>query len=596
MREYTCPGAVKVPPSDNPIAALLARADTHPHVAALAYRDGTRFVDITTQQFVAEVKELAAGLIAMGIEPGSRIGIFSSTRYEYTYVQYAIWAVGCAMVTIYETSSAEQVRWILGDSSSVGVFCENEELKATFDEVTGDLPDCRHVFVIDEGGLDQLKEAATDETRKEVDGRIKAINQDDIGLLIYTSGTTGRPKGCVLTHHNFIWDVRQVVSCAPDLFKPGNSNLMFLPLAHSFAQVVQVACVTGGVKIGYSTGTQNLVEELGMFKPRWVFSVPRVFEKVYNSAKHKADSEGKGKIFDIGAGVAIDFSREEQEGRVSLKTKALHLVFDKLLYGKLRDVFGGRLKYAISGGAALGERLGHFFRGIGLTVLEGYGLTETTAGTFVNRPGEIKIGTVGRPVPGVSVKIADDGEVLIKGGCVFRGYWNNEMATNEVFSGDGWFHSGDVGELDNEGYLRITGRKKELIVTAGGKNVAPAVLEDLIRAHPLISQCMVIGDAQPFIAALVTLDPETFPEWAEEVGMSDLSIAELREHPRVLQAINEAIDEGNQAVSKAESVRTFRILDEDFTIEGGELTPTLKVKRSVIGKKYGHVIDEIYAK
>jgi len=596
MREYTSPGAVKVPPSDSPITALLARADTHPHVAALAYRDGSRFVDISTEEFVSQVMELAAGLVAIGIQPGSRIGIYSATRYEFTYLQYAIWAAGCAAVTIYETSSAEQVRWTLGDSGAVGVFCENEHLKSVFDEVAGDLPDCRHQFVIDAGDFDRVKAAATDDSRKEVGERIKAISQDDIALLIYTSGTTGRPKGCVLTQHNFIWDVRQVVAGLPHLFTPGSSNLMFLPLAHSFAQVVQVGCVTMGVKIGYSTGTQNLVEELGMFKPRWVFSVPRVFEKVYNSAKHKADSEGKGKIFDIGANVAIDYSQEEQAGKVGLKTRVLHAVFDRLLYGKLRDVFGGRLEYAISGGAALGERLGHFFRGIGLTVLEGYGLTETTAATFVNRPGDIKIGTVGHPIPGVSVKIADDGEVLIKGGCVFKGYWNNEVATNEVFSGDGWFHSGDVGELDSEGFLRITGRKKELIVTAGGKNVAPAVLEDLIRAHPLISQCMVIGDAQPFIAALVTLDPETFPEWSAEKGLGDLSVAEVHQHPHVLEAIQVAIDGANKAVSKAESVRVFRILDEDFTIEGGELTPTLKVKRAVIGKKYGHVISEIYSR
>jgi long-chain acyl-CoA synthetase len=596
MREYTSPGAVKVPPSDSPITALLSRADTHPHVAALAYREGNRFVDITTEEFVNQVMELAAGLVALGIQPGSRIGVYSATRYEFTYAQYAIWAAGCAAVTVYETSSAEQVRWSLSDSGSVGVFCENEQLKAVFDEVAGDLPDCRHQFVIDAGGLDQIKAAATNDSRAEVKQRIKAIAQDDIALLIYTSGTTGRPKGCVLTQHNFIWDVRQVVSALPDLFEAGNSNLMFLPLAHSFAQVVQVGCVTTGVKIGYSTGTQNLVEEMGMLKPRWVFSVPRVFEKVYNSAKHKADSEGKGRIFDIGASIAIEYSKQDQAGKVSLKTKVLHAVFDRLLYGKLRDVFGGRLEYAISGGAALGERLGHFFRGIGLTVLEGYGLTETTAATFFNRPDELKIGTVGHPAPGVSVKIADDGEVLIKGGCVFKGYWNNEMATNEVFSGDGWFHSGDVGELDNEAYLRITGRKKELIVTAGGKNVAPAVLEDLIRAHPLISQCMVIGDAQPFIAALVTLDPETFPEWAEGKGLGGMTMSELRHDPGVLEAIQEAIDVANKAVSKAESVRTFRILDEDFTIEGGELTPTLKVKRAVIGKKYAHVIDEIYTK
>lgn len=596
MREYRSGGAVKVAPSDNPITALLTRADTHPAVAALAYRDGNRFVDVTTREFVDTVRELAAGLIALGIEPGSRLGIFSATRIEFTYLQYAIWAAGCAAVTVYETSSAEQVKWIVGDSGSVGLFCEDSHLKGILDEVADALPECRHTFVIEDGGLEQLQALATDESRAAVDQRIADITQDDVALLIYTSGTTGRPKGCVLTQHNFIWDVRQVVSALPDLFEPGNSNLMFLPLAHSFAQVVQVACVTTGVKIGYSTGTENLVEELAMLEPRWVFAVPRVFEKVYNSAKHKADSEGKGKIFDIGAKVAIDYSREDQAGRVSFKTNALHAVFDKLLYGKLRDVFGGKLEYAISGGAALGERLGHFFRGIGLTVLEGYGLTETTAATFFNRPHDIRIGTVGRPAPGVAVKIAGDGEILIKGGCVFKGYWNNEAATAEVFGGEGWFHSGDVGELDPDGYLRITGRKKELIVTAGGKNVSPAVLEDSIRAHPLISQCMVIGDAQPFIAALITLDPDAYPEWQEEKGLADLSLHELANHPHLLEEIQVAIDDANKTVSKAESIRVFRVLEDDFTIEGGELTPTLKLKRAVIDKKYGHVIDEIYAK
>ncbi|MDH5372458.1 MAG: AMP-dependent synthetase/ligase, partial [Acidimicrobiia bacterium] len=380
-----------------------------------------------------------------------------------------------------------------------------------------------------------------------------------------------------------------------DLFTEGNSTLMFLPLAHSFAQVVQVGCVTTGVTIGYSTGTPQLVEELAMFKPRWVFSVPRVFEKVYNTAKARADADGKGRIFDMAVKVAIGYSRQEAEGSVKLTTKLAHGLFDKLVYGKLRDIFGGRLVYAISGGAALGKRLGHFYKGIGVTVLEGYGLTETTAATFFNRPDNIRIGSVGRPVSGGSVAIAADGEVLIKGGCVFRGYWKNERATIEVFDDDGWFHSGDIGEIDADGYLSITGRKKELIVTAGGKNVAPAVLEDRMRAHALISQCMVVGDGQPFISVLVTVDPDTYPDWAKEHG-KPADVMEALEDDDLRAEIQTAIDDANKVVSKAESVRTFRILPDDFTIEGGELTPTLKVKRGVVSDKYADVIEGIYAK
>ncbi len=590
MRQYTSPGEVKIAPTDNIVTAFLTRADTHPDVPAFAYREGGRFIDVATADAAEQVRELAAGLVALGIEPGDRVAVFSATRLEYSIVQLAIWAAGGVLVTIYETSSPEQVQWIMGDSGAVGIFCETDALKSVFDQVAGELPECRHAWVIEDGAIDEIVAAATDESREEAKRRTHSIKHDDLSMLIYTSGTTGRPKGCMLTHYNFIYTVRNVISALPDLFGPGNSNLMFLPLAHSFAQAVQAGAIAGGVKIGYSTGVPNLVEELSIFRPRWVFSVPRVFEKVYNSAKQKADKEGKGKIFDAGADVAIEFSRAE---RPSLKTKLLHAVFDKLLYGKLRDVFGGNLKYAISGGAALGERLGHFFRGIGLTVLEGYGLTETTAATFFNRPEAIKIGTVGHPTPGTSVKIADDGEILIRGGCVFKGYWNNPAATEEVFDDEGWFHTGDIGELDDEGYLRITGRKKEILVTAGGKNVAPAVLEDRLRAHPLISQCMVVGDAKPFISVLITLDPEAIEAWAE-MHDKPASIDELLDDPQLNAEIERAIEEANQAVSRAESIRSYRILPEDFSIDGGELTPTLKVKRSYVGKKWGHIIEDIY--
>jgi long-chain acyl-CoA synthetase len=594
MREYSSPGGVKVPPSDNPVSALMTRADTHPHVAALAYRQGDRFVDVTTRELLDQVLSLAAGMVSLGIEAGSRVAILSSTRIEYTYLQYAAWAAGLATVTIYDSSSAEQVKWIMSDSEAKAIFCETEALHAVYEEVSADLPHCRSAFVLEHGALEELREAATPENRAEVSRRSAAITHDDLALLIYTSGTTGRPKGCMLTHYNFVWTVRQAVAAIHEVFAPGQTNLMFLPLAHSFAQIVQVGCVSTGVKIGYSS-IPTLVEDLSLFKPTWIFAAPRVFEKVYNSAKLRAEGDGKGRIFDMAAQTAMDYSREIEKGSVGLKTRLLYALFNRLVYGKLRNLFGGRLVHAISGSAPLGERLGHFFRGIGLTVLEGYGLTETNSATCVNRPDDIRIGTIGRPLPGWSMAIADDGEILIKGGGVFRGYWNNEKATAEAFDDDGWFRSGDVGEMSNDGYFRITGRKKELIVTAGGKNVAPAVLEDRLRAHPLISQCMVIGDAQPFIATLVTIDTDTLPEWAKERGISD-QLTEAIKDPRLVEEIQSAVDEANQAVSRAESIRAFRILPDDFTIDGGELTPTLKVKRSVIGKKYGHVINEIYTK
>jgi long-chain acyl-CoA synthetase len=595
MQKYTSPGETKIAPTDNAVSAFISRAETHPDSPALAYRDGDRFVNVSTKEMLERVETLAAGLIAEGLERGDRVAIYSATRMEFTLAQYAVWMAGGVPVTVYETSSVDQLKWIVSDSGSKMIFCENDTLRATFDSVAGDLPGCRSVYVINSGGLDTLSAAAGGEAREQVAGRIAGISHDDLALLIYTSGTTGMPKGCMLTHYNFIWDLRQVVQELHDLFADGNSNLMFLPLAHSFAQVVQVGCITTGVTIGYSTGTAQLVEELEMFKPRWVFSVPRVFEKVFNSAKAKADADGKGAIFDIAAKVAIAYAKQEQEGSVKFTTRLAHGLFNKLVYGKVRHVFGGRLVYAVSGGAALGKRLGYFYKGIGVTVLEGYGLTETTAATFFNRPDDARIGTVGRPASGGSVAIADDGEVLIKGGCVFRGYWKNERATAEVFDDDGWFQSGDIGEIDSDGYLSITGRKKEMIVTAGGKNVAPAVLEDRMRAHPLISQCMVVGDGQPFVSALVTIDPDVYPVWAAEHDKS-ANVMEVLDDEDLRAEIQNAIDDANKAVSKAESVRTFRILPDDFTIEGGELTPTLKVKRGVVNEKYADVIESMYVK
>lgn len=595
LQEFIAPGEVAADPAENLTTQLWANEKALPEHAIAAYRVGDGpFEDVTYAEFASHVRRVAAGLMSLGLEKGDRVCIFSPTRYEFTIFDYAIWTAGLASVTIYETSSAEQVEWIVGDSGAKAIVCATDDLKKVFFDKAGNLGTCEHIYSLDSGGMESLVDAGRDISDEQVMERARSVTQADLATLVYTSGTTGRPKGCVLTVDNFVWITRQVQSITDRILNPGASTLMFLPLAHIFARLIQVASINEAAKINYSNGVPVLLEELQMVRPTWMFSVPRVFEKIYNGAAQKAHAEGKGKIFDTAAKTAIEFSEQSQQGKVSLKTKALHTVFDALVYGKLRDVFGGRCEYAISGGAALGERLGHFFNGIGLKVLEGYGLTETSAGSTVNRPDAISIGSVGLPIPGVGIRIADDGEVLIKGRHIFAGYWNNQSATDQVMS-DGWFHSGDIGELDDNGFLRITGRKKEIIVTAGGKNVAPAVLEDRLRAHPLISQAMVVGDNQPFIATLVTIDADEFPRWVSENDKMG-SLAELIDDEDLAAAIQVAVDDANSAVSKAESIRAFRILPEDFSIEGGELTPTLKVKRRVVADVYGSVIDEIYSK
>ncbi len=594
MQEYSSPTAVEVDPNETVPDGLWEAERNHPNRAALAYRDGDGFVDVSTKQLADRVRRIAAGFMAAGIEKGDRICLFSSSRREFTEVDYAIWAAGCATVTIYETSSSEQVEWIVKDSGATAIVCENDRLVEVFNERAGTLGTVKHVYSIESGGLDALVESGTAISDDDVMARAASVDQSDLATLVYTSGTTGLPKGCHLTHRNFVFITRNVASDASDVLYPGASTLMFLPLAHIFARLVQVGSVNVGSKIAFSTGIPQLMEELQMVKPTWIFSVPRVFEKVYNSSAAKAADDGKGKIFDIAAQTAIDYAKQREAGAVGLATRVKHMVFDKLVYAKIRAALGGRATHAISGGAPLGERLGYFYSGVGLKVYEGYGLTETSAGSTLNRQGAMKIGTVGKPISGVSIRIAEDGEVLIAGPHVFSGYWNNDAATSDAIK-EGWFHTGDIGALDDEGFLRITGRKKEIIVTAGGKNVAPAVLEDRLRAHPLVSQCVVVGDAQPFIAVMVTIDPDEFVRWK---GQHDKQgdIHELVDDVHLREEIQAAIQEANNAVSKAEAIKEFRILPSDFTIEGGEITPTLKVKRNVVHDKYSHVLADIYRK
>ncbi|MFG1892627.1 AMP-dependent synthetase/ligase [Micromonospora zamorensis] len=602
MREFSVPPIVTVGDAANLTDPVWDNAEAAPDTVQFARpaasADGavTAWTEVTCLQFRDEVAAVARGLIAAGIEPGVRVGLMSRTRYEWTLLDYAIWTVGAVTVPIYETSSAEQAAWILEDSNAVAVVVETEAHAALVAGLRHRLPELNHVWQIDQGGVDELVTSGASVELAEVERRRKAVHAGDLATIIYTSGTTGRPKGCVLTHRNMYADIANAIPVLPNLFNPGASTLLFLPLAHAFARLIQIGVVQARATMAHCADTKNLVAELQEFRPTFVLSVPRVFEKVYNAAKQKAESDGKGRIFARAEQVAIAYSEAlETPGGPGLALRAQHVVFDRLVYRKLRAALGGRCRDAISGGAPLGARLGHFFRGIGVTILEGYGLTETSPAAAANLPDGTRIGTVGRPLPGVTVRIEDDGEILISGELIFQGYWGNETATAEAISADGWFRTGDLGHLDTDGYLTITGRKKELIVTAGGKNVAPAVLEDLVRAHPLISQCVVVGDSKPFIAALVTVDEEALPAWLQSAGLpADTTVEQLREHEGLRQELQTAIDTANQAVSKAEAIKVFRVLPRDFTEATGELTPSLKVKRQVVHKTYAAEIADIY--
>jgi long-chain acyl-CoA synthetase len=596
VREFTVPATISIPDDATLSDTLYDNAKNYPDTVSFSRRgaDG-QWQDITAARFAEEVTAVAKGLIASGVEPGQRVGLMSKTRYEWTLLDYAIWAAAAVTVPIYETSSAEQVQWILSDSGAVAVVVETAEHEAVVDSVRADLPDLGHVWRIESDAIGTLRGAGRAVDDAEVERRRDAVRADDLATIIYTSGTTGRPKGCELTHRNLLFDELTSSDGLRSVFNEASSTLLFLPLAHVFGRVIQCGSVVHRVRLGHTADVRNLLTDLAAFRPNFVLSVPRVFEKVYNAAKQRAHADGKGRIFDVAEQVAVAYSEALDTGRVSLRLRVLHALFDKLVYGKLRAAMGGQCRAAISGGAPLGARLGHFFRGIGITVYEGYGLTETAAGACVNLEGALKIGTVGRPMPGVSVRIADDGEILLKGDNVFVGYWHNEQATAEVLDEDGWFRTGDIGEIDPDGYLKITGRKKELLVTAGGKNVAPAVLEDRLRAHPLVSQAIVVGDRQPFIGCLVTVDPEAFPAWKQAHGKPvDADVADLREDPDLRADIQAAIDEANKAVSKAEAIKKFRILPRDFTESGGEMTPTMKVKRNVVLKEYADEVEAIY--
>ncbi|GGX53541.1 long-chain-fatty-acid--CoA ligase [Streptomyces minutiscleroticus] len=596
MREFSLPALYEVPADGNLTDIVRRNAAQHPDVAVIARKTGGTWTDVTATAFLAEVRAAAKGLIAAGVRPGDRVGLMSRTRYEWTLLDFAIWSAGGVTVPVYETSSPEQVQWILGDSGAVACVVETAAHAASVESVRDRLPALEHLWRIDGGGVAELERLGADVEDATVEERSSVAKADDPATIVYTSGTTGRPKGCVLTHRSFFAECGNIVERLRPLFRTGEcSVLLFLPLAHVFGRLVQIAPMMAPIKLGLVPDIKNLTDELAAFRPTLILGVPRVFEKVYNGARAKAQADGKGRIFDRAADTAIAYSRAlDTPSGPSLGLRLKHKLFDKLVYGKLRAVLGGRGEYAISGGAPLGERLGHFFRGIGFSVLEGYGLTESCAATAFNPWDRQKIGTVGQPLPGSVVRIADDGEVLLHGEHLFKEYWNNDGATAEALA-DGWFHTGDLGTLDEDGYLRITGRKKEIIVTAGGKNVAPAVIEDRIRAHALVAECMVVGDGRPFVGALVTLDEEFLARWCAEHGKpAGSTAATLREDADLLAAVQSAVDDGNAAVSKAESVRKFRVLSAQFTEESGHLTPSLKLKRNVVAKDYADEIEALY--
>ena len=597
MREFSVPATTEIGP-DEAVPDLLATnvAEYGDQVGLRRRVDGT-WQDVTWKEFGGEVASVAKGLIASGVGAGDRVALQAKTRYEWTVLDFAIWAAGGVVVPIYDSSSADQVAWILSDSGATALIVETSEHADAVDSIRSEAPDLKSVFVIDDGAIDQLVSAGSDIPDSELDERRATLKADTVATLIYTSGTTGRPKGCELTHSNFLFEIENGMTLLGTFLNVDGSILLFIPLAHVLARVIEVGSVKTRTVIGHTPDVKNLLDDLADFKPTFVLAVPRVFEKVFNSAKAKAEADGKGKIFDIAAQVAIDWSKAQDSGGAGLLLKAQHTLFDKLVYTKLRAALGGRCMGAISGGAPLGERLGHFYRGIGVTVFEGYGLTETTAAASVNHDEAIKIGTVGRPLPGVDARIADDGELLLRGGIVMRGYWKNDKATEENIDGEGWFHTGDLGELDSDGFLKITGRKKEILVTAGGKNVAPGVLEDRLRSHALISQCIVVGDGRPFIAALITLDDDALPGWLESKGKPKDTSPEDLQHDEELNAeIDKAVKDANKAVSHAESIKKFAILASDFTEENGMLTPSLKLKRSVVMKEFDDEVEKLYAR
>jgi long-chain acyl-CoA synthetase len=603
VREFTVEPLYKVPERANLTDLVHAPATEVPNQVGLAKKTAGQWQDVTYAAFLTEVQSAAKGLVALGVSPGDRVAIMSRTSYEWSLLDFAIWEAGAVPVPIYETSSAEQVEWILQDSGAVAVFTELAANTATIESVRDKADTLKDVWQLEagadgRGALALLTEAGAGIGEDALAERRATLLPESVATIIYTSGTTGRPKGCALTHENLLFEAGNATAILTRVFNAEEaSTLLFLPLAHVFARIINIGALMARAKLGYCGDTTQLLPELASYKPTFLLTIPRVLEKVYNSASQKAHAEGKGKIFDAAAATAIAWGEAKYQGKIPTGLNLKHKLFDRLVYGKLRAALGGRTTHTISGGAPLGERLTYFYNGIGLTVCEGYGLTETSPAIALNPVEAIRPGTVGLPIPGTTLRIAQDGEIEAKGKMVFGGYWHNEAATKEVMTEDGFFKTGDLGELDQDGYLRITGRKKEILVTSGGKNVAPAVLEDRLNAHPLVAQSMVVGDAKPFISALITLDPESLPHWLSQHGKpADTDLEALAKDPDLLADLQAAVDDANKAVSKAESVRKFEVLPVEWTIDAGQLTPKQSIRRHVLTEQYAETIEAMYVR
>ncbi|BCJ62721.1 AMP-dependent synthetase/ligase [Micromonospora endophytica] len=576
-------------------AVQFIRPDPDPRSWPVRRSGGGGPLPVTCRQFRDDVLALARGFLAAGVAHADRVGLLCRTRYEWTLVDYALWSIGAVTVPIYDTSSVDQIRWIIGDSGAVGCVVETAEHAAIVHGLRPDLPRLRQTWRIDAGDLIELAAGAGAVDTAQVDARRDAVTGEDMATIVYTSGTTGAPKGCVLTHRNISVDVTSAVAGLPQLLHPGASTVLFLPLAHAFARLIQVGVVHTRATMVHSADMSEVLDQLRRFRPTFILAVPRMFEKMHDQARRAAEDGHRGGLFTLGERLAVRYSRAlDRPTGPGLALRLAHLFFDVVAYRRLRAALGGRCRMAIVGGAPLGERLGHFFRGVGITVLEGYGLTETSPALAANLPAAMRIGTVGRPLPGVQIRIADNGEILARSQVVFVGYWNNPEATEETFTDDGWLHTGDLGHLDDDGFLRITGRTKEIMVTAAGKNVAPAPIEERVRAHPLVSQCMLVADGRPYVAALVSVDPPAWQRWRDAHGHPGASLADLRDDPQLRAEIQEAIDQANRTVSHAEQVKTFRILPRDLTEADGELTPTLKIKREVVQDHFAEDIAALY--
>lgn len=597
MREFEAPASYTIPEHANNSDSVFRHAEQTPDTVLFQVAtDHGDLADVTAAEFARTVIGVAKGLIASGITFGDRVAIMAPTRYEWIVLDHAIWAAGGCTVAIYDSSAAEQAKWILQDSATQLLVVDSDKHRVVIDQIPlDDLPALREILQIDHDVIAELTRRGAHLDDNAVHTRRAEVGASSPATLIYTSGTTGRPKGVLLTHANLYAESKSDRIALSEFVTDGNKTLMFLPLAHVFARAVTLAALDAKVVVAFSSDWSTLVDQFGSFRPHFILAVPRVFEKVFHGAKQKAHADGKGWIFDRATESAIAWSEALDHGGPGLLRRLEHALFDKLVYGQLRAALGGRCTAAVSGGGPLGARLGHFFRGVGVPIYEGYGLTETTAAITVNTPGNTRVGTVGRPTEGHAIRIADDGELLLRGPVVFGEYWQNPDATASAFT-DGWFRTGDLGAIDRDGYLTITGRKKEILVTAGGKNVSPGLLEDALRTHPLIGQAMVVGDGRPFIGALLTLDPEVVPGWAQRHGLpAGTPLETLIEHPDLVAEIDAAVAETNKLVSRAEAVKKVRILPVDWTEATGELTPKMSLRRAEVMKKYAEDVEKIYS-